>query len=67
MDDIERRSLQSTLRQCKRSSTCRPLGVSRADEQAAMQRGFLRWHEWPSGHYEVTDAGREFLSGVEYV
>ena len=57
MNDIENRTLAATLRRCK-GQICRPLGVSRGNEERAMQLGYLRFHEWPSGYYEITDAGR---------
>ena len=31
---------------------------------ALRERGYMRFHEWPSGHWAVTDKGREFLSSL---
>jgi hypothetical protein len=67
MDALERITLEATIRRCLRAKYARPINVSRIEEQAAFDRGFLRFVEYPSGHYHLTDAGREFLNGVEFV
>jgi hypothetical protein len=67
MDDLERRTIEATITRCLRSKYSRPMGVSRAEEQAAFDRGFLTYVEYPSGHYVLTSAGQEFMSGVEFV
>lgn len=56
--------LRRTLRAC-RGQYCRPVHVSRDEEQAAIERGYLRFHEWPAGHYQVTERGQSFLAAGE--
>lgn len=65
METTERHLIEATLRRCNRQPA-RPMGVSRSDEKTAMDYGFLRFVEYPSGHYHITEAGQEFLNGVAY-
>jgi hypothetical protein len=61
MNDLERLVLRATLHKCKKQ-IARPMGVSHSEEKAAMDRGLLRFEEWPTGHYNITAAGHAFLS-----
>lgn len=57
------RLIAATLRRCKgRPAT--PSGVSTSDVATAMERGLIQFREWPSGHFALTDAGRNFLSAL---
>lgn len=60
MDGKDRRLLY-TLRRCKGQSS-RPPGIGSDDVLEAQRQGLLRFNEWPSGHFEVTPAGREYLA-----
>ena len=53
--------IASTLRRC-RNQFCRPLGVTREEEQAAIEAGLLRYVKTAPCRYVITDAGHEFLS-----
>lgn len=55
--------LASTLRRC-RGQYARPAGVTEADERACADRGLLKFYEWPSGHYQLTAAGKRFLADI---
>ena len=37
-----------------------PPGMS-ADSKEVEAMGFVKFHEWPSGHWQITDRGRDFL------
>ena len=58
---MDTRKIAATLRRCS-GQFARPLGVSGDDVREAERRGLLRFHEWPSGHFQVTEAGRDFLA-----
>ena len=53
----ERRTIVATLLRCK-GQFARPPGISRAEEQDAIGRGYLRFNEC----YEITAAGRELIA-----
>lgn len=57
---VDNVTLKYVLRRCK-GQFARPAGVSSAAERAAMDAGLLVFHEWPSGHYQLTEKGRSFL------
>lgn len=60
---MDERELASIIRRC-RGQFARPLGVSAKQEQAAIAAGVLRFCEWPSGHYEITEAGCDLLCSL---
>lgn len=39
---------------------CTPLGMPREYVQYVQNNGLARFHEWPSGHWQVTCAGWDF-------
>lgn len=61
--DIDDRRLRRTLQRC-RGQFARPIDVGRDEEKAAIDRGYLKFHEWPSGHYAITEKGRNFLFSI---
>lgn len=38
-----------------------PMGFSEVARELE-QRGLMKFHEWPSGHWSITDAGRDFIA-----
>lgn len=60
MDDTERRSIVATLRRCS-GQFARPIGMSYSQEQVAILGGYLKFNEWPSGHYQITDKGHSLI------
>lgn len=58
---MENHAIRTALVMC-RGQFARPPGVSREAEQAAIDRGYLRFNECPLGHYKVTEAGNVFLA-----
>lgn len=61
---IDNVTLKYVLRRCV-GKFCRPPGVSSTAERAAIDAGLLVFHEWPAGHYQLTDKGRQFLWSSE--
>ena len=60
---------KETLKMMRRlkGEICRPIGIS-SDNPAyrrCMDEGLVKFNEWPSGHYSVTDKGRSFARDFE--
>lgn len=58
MDD---RTIARTIRRC-RGQFARPAGVDQFAMDEAIERGLLRFNEWPSGHFQITERGADFIS-----
>lgn len=37
-----------------------PMGMSSVAREL-QDMGLMKFHEWPSGHWQITDAGRDFI------
>jgi hypothetical protein len=35
------------------------------DLKAAKEAGLIRFHGWPSGHWQITPAGQDYLAAIE--
>lgn len=46
---------------------CKPWSISKdnKDYQYCMDEGLVKFHEWPSGHYQITDKGRAYMQDIE--
>lgn len=42
---------------------CRPVGISSSNPayRRCMDEGLIKFHEWPSGHYSLTNRGRALI------
>lgn len=60
-EELRRRSIVATLLRCQ-GQHARPVGLSRSAEQIAVQGGYLRFNEWPMGHYQVTLKGAGLIA-----
>lgn len=56
----EQRKHLRTIRAVARDNTGVP-NARDADLQAADDAGLIRFRAWPSGHWQLTEAGRELL------
>jgi hypothetical protein len=59
MDEFTDAQLASAMRQLK--GQCCTLSHQRAFADAVRERGLMRFVEWPSGHWAITEKGQNFI------
>ncbi len=53
-------TIRAILRRLNRQ-ICTPPGVSREMVRFVQDEGLAEFHEWPSGHWKITDKGQYWL------
>jgi hypothetical protein len=53
-------TLASGMRRLK-GQIATPVGFPQRLKNELVERGYVRFHEWPSGHWSITDRGHNFL------
>ena len=64
MGNYADREIAATIKRVS-GKVATPLGISMGALRAAQDAGYVKFREWPSGHWHVTDAGRNFLMNLK--
>jgi hypothetical protein len=62
MSDFTDQQIRQGMRRL-RGEIATPVGFPRDLRDHLLERGLVRFHEWPSGHWQITDKGRNWLLG----